>query len=966
MPVTERYSRTQFAPISNQEMRVPSGALSDDFKELVRTRTDIVQLVGERVALQSRHGGRELVGLCPFHDDHEPSLRVNPERQSYKCWACGEGGDCFTFVQKTENVEFRDALELLATRANLELPRYGKGDGKNSDGKPTRKEQLDALDLGRGRISHVPADVERRGRRPRVSGIARLYAGVDRAFSPGFRAGRRAILTKACGRSFQIVAGDHGTACHGAADCRTCGRGRILRLFPRTRDVPHPRPFRTHCCVRGTRFAGRRDQSGEICQQRRERAFREEPRSLRFRCCPRSAIVERDAAVVMEGYADCIMAHQFGITNAVATLGTALTENHVSALKRFTRKVILVFDGDKAGKDAAEKSLPRFLSQEVDLRILTLTSEKDPADFLIAQGAEPFQKLLETAVEAWEYKLRLLIERNGLDSVDARDQVVTEMLELFRLAPGFGGSARENIVLNRLAFRVGLSESQIREMFVTSRRKADQAAASNGRSKSCGGRIETNDNTAGENAAVNANSHQTKLEGELLEIVFIDPTAIDVLRTEIAVDDFQHEHYRRLLAICYRLSEEGKQPSYDNIMSAVEDPILIRLVVTLERSAQSKAPKLRLDCAVDEPGSRHALLVKLIGLLKRRADARDASLDRMAIQSGLAGGNPAQATPAGTLDAAQREMLRRATGIHSQRAGRRAAGIPRARERENELNLEDSHVQQRPDDKLSELIAIGKGQGGWLTFSQVNDYLPDEAVNPEKLDMLLMSIEELGMEIVADKKLPYKPPEKKRGKNGKKGKEGGEEKSRRIDDPVRMYLTQMGEIPLLTREQEISLAKKIEVTRKRFRRQLLECDYPMKAAIDILSKVNGSELPFDRTIKVSVTEGLDKGQITGRMPHNLKTLDYLRKKNIADFEKMKQSGDARKGAEVGQPRAGRASAEDGHVDRRDERPHAAAAAVHEAAEPDLVPHDRAREPDRAPETAQVGQGRAGQSAAGTL
>ncbi len=80
----------------------------------------------------------------------------------------------------------------------------------------------------------------------------------------------------------------------------------------------------------------------------------------------------------------------------------------------------------------------------------------------------------------------------------------------------------------------------------------------------------------------------------------------------------------------------------------------------------------------------------------------------------------------------------------------------------------------------------------------------------------------------------------------------------------------------MTRDQEISLAKKIEVTRKRFRRQLLECDYAMKAAIDILSKVNVSELPFDRTIKVSVTEGLDKGQIVGRMPHNLKTLEYLR------------------------------------------------------------------------------------------
>ena len=92
-------------------------------------------------------------------------------------------------------------------------------------------------------------------------------------------------------------------------------------------------------------------------------------------------------------------------------------------------------------------------------------------------------------------------------------------------------------------------------------------------------------------------------------------------------------------------------------------------------------------------------------------------------------------------------------------------------------------------------------------------------------------------------------------------------------------------VPLRTREQEISLAKKIEVTRKRFRRQLLECDYPMKAAIDILSKVNGSELPFDRTIKVSVTEGLDKGQITGRMPHNLKTLEYLRKRRTSPTSK---------------------------------------------------------------------------------
>ena len=206
----------------------------------------------------------------------------------------------------------------------------------------------------------------------------------------------------------------------------------------------------------------------------------------------------------------------------------------------------------------------------------------------------------------------------------------------------------------------------------------------------------------------------------------------------------------------------------------------------------------------------------------------------------------------------------------------------------------------RLDENLNRLIETGKQQG-FLTFTQVNDYLPDEAVNPEKLDNLLMSLDELGLEIVPDSKLPPNLDEiRKRPLKTKlsKPKEPGEDKSRRIDDPVRMYLTQMGEIPLLTREQEISLAKKIEVTRKRFRRHLLESDYALKLSIDILNKVHMGELPFDRTIKVSVTEGLEKNQILGRMPYNLKTLETLRAKSIQDFEIYRNHDHSHSAAEV--------------------------------------------------------------------
>jgi RNA polymerase primary sigma factor len=191
------------------------------------------------------------------------------------------------------------------------------------------------------------------------------------------------------------------------------------------------------------------------------------------------------------------------------------------------------------------------------------------------------------------------------------------------------------------------------------------------------------------------------------------------------------------------------------------------------------------------------------------------------------------------------------------------------------------------DEGLKALLESGKDKG-YLTYGQVNDYLPDDAVNPEKLDQLLLVLEEQGIELIDESEA-----EEREAGPGAAGQSPGEldlsfmddEDSRRIDDPVRMYLTQMGSIPLLKREEEISLAKKIEVTRKRFRRKVLECDYALSNVVETLKRVHSGELPFDRTVKVSLTENLEKDKIIQRMPHNLKTLERLLEQNVDEFSK---------------------------------------------------------------------------------
>src|SRR5256714_1475759 len=233
-----------------------------------------------------------------------------------------------------------------------------------------------------------------------------------------------------------------------------------------------------------------------------------------------------------------------------------------------------------------------------------------------------------------------------------------------------------------------------------------------------------------------------------------------------------------------------------------------------------------------------------------------------------------------------------------------------------ETPLIGSGSQEEVDLRVAAIIDLGKTRG-YLTYEELNQKLPDEVVSPDKLDSLLMMIDEMGIRLIDESDIAEFTTKPRKGRTPKlasltkdaKGKgavvaadaeeeeeeidlnieaELAEASTKRIDDPVRMYLTQMGEIPLLTREQEIELAKKIEITRKIFRSKVLESDYCLQAAVEILQQVDDGDLPFDRTMKISTAEDqADKGTIGQRIPLNLSSVRAMLQRNRDDWDGLR-------------------------------------------------------------------------------
>jgi DNA primase len=547
-----------------------SVGFGDDFKEQVRAATSIYDLVSETVNLIQN--GRDYKGLCPFHDDNNPSFNVYPDRQTYRCWVCEAGGDCFTWVLKTQATTFPEALEILAERANIEIPKRSQSEfaKKSQDSKVTQYEIVEwAISLMQQALRLGEAgELARRYAKERS-----LSEETQRKFRLGYHPENWSwLLDKAKGRytEKQLLS-------VGLVGERDNGRGYYDNLvgrfvFPIIDERGRPVAFG------GRVLPGSNIESpAKYWNSPESNVFLKRKTLYAFEQA-RDTIRTSKSAIIVEGYMDCIACHQAGVTNAVATLGTALTEDHVKFLKRFAERVVLIYDGDQAGMDAAERSIGRFLAQNLDLRVLTLKEGQDPSDYLETHGKNEFEDLIGTAPEAWEYKLQTVTGRYGIDSVSGRQQIMNQLMEFMAAAPGLEGTLREDLILRKVCQRIQTDETTVRRQLQELRNKKTTR------------RFIRQDQPA-QSEPVNLKFNGVDLaERELLEVILSCPDYTDYIRHQIGSDDFINMQHRQLLELCFDLvTEEGILPDAQSVIAAAKsDSAILSLVNALLDAASEK------------------------------------------------------------------------------------------------------------------------------------------------------------------------------------------------------------------------------------------------------------------------------------------------------------------------------------------------------------------------------------------
>ena len=574
---------------------------SDD-RERVRQAADIADVIGSCLPLS--RSGRGFVASCPWHDDQRPSLQVNQQRQSWKCWVCNIGGDVFSFVMRRESVEFREALVLLAARYNIPLTQPTSGPFKTSESSDDKAslyramswleqllhEQLlrsDAAEPARRYLEERSISSEstqkfRLGFSPREWTFV-LDRGRKEGFTPE--------LLEACGMLSKSQTGE-----------RLYDRFRGRLMFP-IHDA------QGRCIAFGGRILPEwaEDSPAKYINSPETRLFTKSDHLYGLDRA-KDTIAKSRSITVVEGYTDVIMCHQFGVQDVVAALGTALGLKHLAQLRRYADRVVLVLDGDEAGRKRTNEVLEWFVAADMNLRVMTPPDQLDPCDFLLERGAAEFQALVDAAPDALEHRVRAAME--GIDLANDTHGAflaLEEILATFAKVPRasmLGEDAqrmRHQQMLGRLARLFAVPENDVRERLKGLRAKIENSsprATSSGTDRPESYRIED----------------LSPMERDLLALLTQQPDIAPTALLELADDVFKHNGARAIFATYRSLEESGQSVEFPRVLSSLSSESLQCLFIDLEEVGAQKAPKSLIDPAT--------LLRELIASIHEKMERR--------------------------------------------------------------------------------------------------------------------------------------------------------------------------------------------------------------------------------------------------------------------------------------------------------------------------------------------------------
>lgn len=426
-------------------------------KEVI-ARTDVVQIVGEYVSLKK--AGIRFKGLCPFHSEKTPSFTVNQEQGFFHCFGCGEHGDSIGFLMKHNGVTFVEAVEQLASRAGIPLTYEGnKEDGprRTPEERDTERRILQAqMDLTswtarwfQGRLSATPRTapiweyIEERG----------LQAETLKTFWVGFAPDDWAELSQAIqsdGRDSKL-AEDLGLILPRKSGQGTYDRFRNRLIFPVFDIAERPIGFG------GRVLPGKDEKETAKYINSPDSPIYTKGDILFGLAQAKRAIRTEGYAIVVEGNIDVLTLHQEGFPTTVAPMGTALTPHQVRLLKRFTEEVVLLYDGDKAGRAAAIKSLPLLLDVDLHGRVALLADGEDPDTFVRTQGKEALEHLIKNAPPLMEFLIDEIVERHG-SSDRGRARSLAELQPFYQ---GIQDFRERQLVLARISDALNLPERRV-------------------------------------------------------------------------------------------------------------------------------------------------------------------------------------------------------------------------------------------------------------------------------------------------------------------------------------------------------------------------------------------------------------------------------------------------------------------------------------------------------------------------